>query len=50
MLKDLRSFLSLLEERGDLVPVAKRVSPRFEIAAGIRKTCNPGRVRVDQRL
>ena len=38
MLKDLRSFLSLLEEKGDLVHITKPVSPQFEIAAGVRKT------------
>ena len=38
MLKDLRSFLNLLEEKGDLVHITEPVSPRFEIAAGIRKT------------
>lgn len=38
MLKDLRSFLRLLEEKGDLVHITQPVSPRFDIAAGIRKT------------
>ena len=38
MLKDLRSFLKLLEEKGDLVHITEPVSARFEIAAGIRKT------------
>ncbi len=38
MLKDLRSFLKLLEERGDLVHITQAVSPLFEVAAGIRKT------------
>jgi len=38
MLKDLRSFLRLLEEKGDLVHITKPVSPLFEVAAGIRKT------------
>ena len=38
MLKDLRSFLKLLEEKGDLVHIACPTSPRHEIAAGIRKT------------
>lgn len=38
MVKDLRSFLKLLEDKGDLVHIAAPVSPRYEIAAGIRKT------------
>jgi 4-hydroxy-3-polyprenylbenzoate decarboxylase/2,5-furandicarboxylate decarboxylase 1 len=38
MLKDLRSFLKLLEEKGDLVHIPRPVAPRFDIAAGIRKT------------
>ncbi len=38
MLKDLRDFLRLLEEKGDLVHIAEPVSPRFGVAAGIRKT------------
>ncbi len=38
MLKDMRSFLSLLEATGDLVHISERVAPRFGIAAGIRKT------------
>jgi 4-hydroxy-3-polyprenylbenzoate decarboxylase/2,5-furandicarboxylate decarboxylase 1 len=38
MLKDMRSFLNILEEQGDLVHITKSVSPRFEVAAGIRKT------------
>ena len=38
MLKDLRSFLRLLEEQGDLVRITRPVSPVFGVAAGIRKT------------
>src|ERR1043166_745501 len=38
MLKDLRSFLSLLEQKGDLIHISRPTSPRFEIAAGMRKT------------
>jgi 4-hydroxy-3-polyprenylbenzoate decarboxylase/2,5-furandicarboxylate decarboxylase 1 len=37
---DFRSFLSCLETDGDLVRVKKSVSPKFEIAAGMRKTSN----------
>lgn len=38
MLKDLRSFLKLLEDKGDLVHITDPVSPCYEVAAGIRKT------------
>lgn len=38
MLKDLRSFLDLLEGKKDLVHIAEEVSPIFGIAAGVRKT------------
>src|ERR1043166_2260261 len=38
MFEDLRSFLRLLEKKGDLVRISRAVSPRYEIAAGIRKT------------
>jgi 4-hydroxy-3-polyprenylbenzoate decarboxylase/2,5-furandicarboxylate decarboxylase 1 len=38
VLKDLRSFLDLLEREGDLVRIERPVSPLFEVAAGIRKT------------
>jgi 2,5-furandicarboxylate decarboxylase 1 len=38
MLRDMRSFLRLLEEKGDLVRIAEPVSPHFGVAAGIRKT------------
>ena len=38
MFEDLRSFLRSLEEKGDLVRITRAVSPRYEIAAGIRKT------------
>ena len=38
MITDLRSFLNLLEEKKDLVHISRPTSPRFEIAAGIRKT------------
>lgn len=42
MLRDLRGFLKLLEEKGDLVHLSDPLSPRFEIAAGIRKTSEIG--------
>ena len=38
MLKDMRSFLRLLEEKGDLVHVTEPVSPHHGVAAGMRKT------------
>jgi UbiD family decarboxylase len=38
MFEDLRSYLSYLEERGQLLRVDEEVDPKFEIAAGIRKT------------
>jgi 2,5-furandicarboxylate decarboxylase 1 len=38
MLRDLRDFLGLLEEHGDLAHIGQPVSPRFDVAAGIRKT------------
>src|SRR4051794_36224383 len=38
MLTDLRGFLALLEEQGDLVRITRPCSPEFEIAAGMRKT------------
>jgi 4-hydroxy-3-polyprenylbenzoate decarboxylase/2,5-furandicarboxylate decarboxylase 1 len=38
MLVDMRGFLKLLEEKGDLVHITEPVSTSFEIAAGIRKT------------
>lgn len=34
---DLREFISLLEARGELRRIRREVSPKFEIAAGIRK-------------
>lgn len=37
---DFRSFLTHLEDQGELVRVKKRVSPKFEIAAGMRKISN----------
>ncbi|MBI4322012.1 MAG: UbiD family decarboxylase [Chloroflexi bacterium] len=36
--RDFRSFLSFLEEKGDLVRVSKEVSTRFQIAAYTRKS------------
>ncbi len=42
MLKDMRSFLSLLEAKGDLVHIGERVAPRYGISAGIRKTSDIG--------
>jgi UbiD family decarboxylase len=38
MFEDLRSFLSCLENKGQLLRVSQEVDPQFEIAAGIRKT------------
>ena len=38
MTNDLREFLNLLEAKKDLVHISRPTSPRFEIAAGIRKT------------
>ena len=38
MFEDLRGYLSYLEERGQLLRVSEEVDPKFEIAAGIRKT------------
>ena len=38
MITDLRGFLNLLEEKKDLVHISRPTSPRFEIAAGVRKT------------
>jgi 2,5-furandicarboxylate decarboxylase 1 len=38
VLKDMRSFLRLLEEKGDLVHIAEPVSPLYGVAAGMRKT------------
>lgn len=38
MFEDLRNYLSFLEERGQLLRVGEEVDPKFEIAAGIRKT------------
>ncbi len=38
MFEDLRSYLSHLEDQGQLLRVSEEVDPKFEIAAGIRKT------------
>lgn len=38
MLRDMRSFLQLLEAKGDLVHISAPVSTRYGVAAGIRKT------------
>ncbi|MBI4493502.1 MAG: UbiD family decarboxylase [Chloroflexi bacterium] len=38
MLKDLRSFLQVLEERGDLAHITEPVDPRFGVAAGMQRT------------
>jgi len=38
VLKDLRDFLRLLEEQGDLVHITRPVSPVYGVAAGIRRT------------
>ena len=38
MINDLRDFLNLLEEKKDLVHISRPTSPKYEIAAGIRKT------------
>src|ERR1043166_39752 len=40
MFEDLRSFLQSLEDKKDLGRIARPVSPRYDIAAGIRKTSN----------
>lgn len=42
MFEDLRSYLSYLEERGQLLRVSEEVDPKYEIAAGIRKTSDIG--------
>lgn len=38
MFEDLRGYLSYLEDKGQLLRVGEEVDPKFEIAAGIRKT------------
>ncbi|NIO07681.1 MAG: UbiD family decarboxylase [Deltaproteobacteria bacterium] len=38
MFEDLRSYLSYLEEQGQLLRVKDEVDPKFDVAAGIRKT------------
>src|SRR4030042_152309 len=38
MFKDFRDYLKYLESKGKLVKVKKQVDPRYEIAAGIRKS------------
>jgi UbiD family decarboxylase len=38
----MRAFLDLLRQRDDLVRIERAVSPRFEVAAGIRKTSQVG--------
>lgn len=38
MFEDLRGYLSYLEEKGQLLRVDEEVDPKFEIAAGIRKS------------
>lgn len=40
--RDLREFLQLLEENGELLRVTKPVEVKYEIAAYIRKTCDTG--------
>lgn len=42
MLKDLRSFLALLEKEGELVRISRPVSLVYEIAAGMRRTSDIG--------
>ena len=42
MFEELRGYLSYLEERGQLLRVNEEVDPKFEIAAGIRKTSDIG--------
>lgn len=42
MLKSMREFIEVLGERDDLVTISRTVSPRFEVAAGIRKTSQIG--------
>ena len=36
-LRDLRSYLAYLDERGELATVEQQVEPRFEISAFIRR-------------
>ncbi len=38
MFEDLRSYLSHLEDQGQLLRVSEEVDPKFDVAAGIRKT------------
>jgi 4-hydroxy-3-polyprenylbenzoate decarboxylase/2,5-furandicarboxylate decarboxylase 1 len=38
MLKDLRSFLRLIEQQGDLVHITQSVDPEWGVAAGLRKS------------
>jgi 4-hydroxy-3-polyprenylbenzoate decarboxylase/2,5-furandicarboxylate decarboxylase 1 len=38
MISDLREFLNVLEQNNELVHISRPTSPKFEIAAGIRKT------------
>ena len=40
--RDLRHFLQVLEESGELLRVTKPVDVKYEIAAYIRKTCDAG--------
>jgi UbiD family decarboxylase len=42
MFEDLRTYLSYLEDQGQLLRVQEEVDPKFEIAAGIRKTSDIG--------
>src|SRR5215218_7509296 len=42
MLTDLRSFLAVLDEQGDLARITRPCSTEFEIAAGMRKTSDIG--------
>jgi len=37
---DFRDYLDLLERSGQLLKVKKSIAPRFEIAAGLRKSCD----------
>lgn len=40
MYRNYREYLEYLEKQGKLVRVKKAVSPRFDVAAGIRKSCD----------
>ena len=47
---DFRSFMNLLEERGDLVNIKKEVNPKFELAALMRKLEQEGKAFVFENV